>query len=119
MTNTPSSFIEKASPKLGIIVFKCLAVDPRTEDYDHQIADAESMEAAFYDFMANQPDAPVDLDHKEDVPGKIVAGWYFPEENVFRVAFKPDDAAIVEKAAAGEYDGSSWAGYVTVEPYTD
>ena len=106
--------VEKASKRLGIIVFKCLAVDPDIFDADEQVVDAASMEAAFYDFMAHQPEAPVDLDHKTVVKGQCVAGWYFADENLFRVAFKPDDPAIVERALNGDFDGSSF--YAAIEP---
>jgi hypothetical protein len=114
-----TTVVEKASTSLGIIVFKCLAVDPRVEDYDEDIADAESVEKAFYEFMANQPEEPVDINHKEKLAGKIVAGWYFPEENVFRVAFKPNDLSIVQKAANGDFEGSSFAAVVHREPLYD
>lgn len=111
-----ATVVEKASTSLGVIIFKCLAVNPDVEDYDEDVADAESVEKAFYEFMANQPDEPVDINHKEKVAGRIVAGWYFPNENVFRVAFKPDDPEIVQKAKDGEYEGSSFAAIVHREP---
>jgi hypothetical protein len=105
-----SVVIEKADSKLGVIIFKCLAVTPGVEDADGDIIDKVSMEKAFYDFMDRHAEIQVDLDHKEDVAGHIVAGWYFPDENLYRVAFKPDDASIIELAESGELAGSSFSG---------
>lgn len=102
--------VEKADTKLGVIVFKCLAFDPDIADADGDIVDRHAMEAAFYDYMAREGDAKVDLDHKEDIPGKIVAGWCFPEEHLFRVAFRPDDPRIVERAEQGDFAGTSFGG---------
>lgn len=102
--------VEKADSKLGIIIFKCLAVTPDVEDADEDIVDAASMEKAFYDFMERHEAVQVDLDHKEDVPGTVVAGWYFPNEHLYRVAFKPSDPKIVELAESGELSGSSFSG---------
>src|SRR5579859_1015558 len=98
--------VEKADTKLGVIIFKCLADTPDVEDADGDIVDSASLEAAFYDFMERHEDIQVDLDHKEDVPGNIVAGWYFPQEHVYRVAFKPTDSKIVEQAEQGDFSGS-------------
>jgi hypothetical protein len=102
--------VEKADCKLGVIIFKCLADTPDVPDMDGDIIDQSSMEAAFYDFMGRHPEMAVDLDHKEDVPGTIVAGWYFPSEHVYRVAFRPDDLKIVEQAEQGDFQGSSFSG---------
>lgn len=103
-----STTVEKASRKLGIIIFKCLATHPDVPDYDDEVVDEASMERAFYEFMENQPKEPVDFDHKEKLAGKIVAGWYFPDEHVFRVAFKPDDPNVVDMALNGDITGSSF-----------
>lgn len=100
--------VEKASRRLGIIVFKCLATHPDVFDADDQVVDEYSAEKAFYEFMEDQPEEPVDFEHKEKIPGKLVAGWYFPDEHVFRVAFKPKDPSVVEKALDGELVGSSF-----------
>lgn len=102
--------VEKANQKLGVIVFKCLATTPEVPDADGDIVDEASMEAAFYDFMGRHEEIQVDLDHKDDVPGKVVAGWYFPEEHLFRVAFKPDDPEMVVLAEQGDLAGSSFSG---------
>ena len=106
--------VEKADATMGILVFKCLGVRPGLEDADGDIPDSRSMERAFYDFMANHPEAPVDFEHKHLLKGDIVAGWYFPEENCFRVAFRPEDKSVVEKA--DEIVGSSYAASVTRKP---
>lgn len=108
--------VEKADRKLGVIVLKCLAFSPDVEDSDGDIGDAESFEKAFYDFMARGDDVKVDLDHKEDVPGKVVAGWCFPQEHLFRIAFKPDDPSIVDLAEQGDIQGSSFSGTAVREP---
>lgn len=105
--------VEKASRKLGIIIFKAMATHPDVPDADDQVVDPESAEDAFWRFMMDPPEAPVDYDHKEVLKGRMVAGWYFPEENVFRFAFKPDDTEVVEKALAGEITGSSF--YATID----
>lgn len=102
--------VEKADAKLGIIIFKCLAVTPDVADADGDIVDQASMEKAFYDFMERHEAIQVDLDHKEDVPGTVVAGWYFPNENLYRVAFKPTDPKVIELAESGELSGSSFSG---------
>ena len=109
--------VEKADTKLGILVFKCLGVRPGLEDADGDIPDAASMERAFYDFMADPPEAPVDFEHKTLIKGKIVGGWYFPDENCFRVAFRPDDKTIVDQA--DDIAGSSYAASVTRIPIMD
>lgn len=100
--------VEKASRKLGIIVFKAMATHPDVADADDEVVDEASAEEAFWNFLLDPPAEPVDYDHKETLKGKIISGWYFPEEHVFRVAFKPDDPAVVEKALAGELTGSSF-----------
>lgn len=102
--------LEKADDKLGVIIFKCLATHPDVEDADGDIVDPTSLEKAFYDFMERREATPVDIDHKTDIEGTIVAGWYFPQENVYRVAFRPKDPTIVEKAEQGEFTGSSFSG---------
>lgn len=109
--------VEKADTRLGILVFKCLGVRSGMEDADGDIPDAASMERAFYEFMANPPEEPVDFEHKTLVKGKIVAGWYFPDEGCFRVAFKPDDRTIVDQA--DDIVGSSYAASVTRVPLSD
>ena len=105
--------VEKASRKLGIIVFKAIATNPDVADADDEVVDAESAEDAFWRFMMNPPAEPVDYNHKTTLKGKMVAGWYFPDENVFRFAFKPEDPEVVEKALAGEITGSSF--YATID----
>ena len=106
--------VEKADTKRGVLVFKCLGFRPGLEDADGDIPDAASMERAFEDFMADPPEAPVDFEHKHLLKGKIVGGWYFPEENCFRVAFRPEDKSVVEKA--DDIVGSSYAASVTRKP---
>jgi hypothetical protein len=100
--------VEKASRKLGIVVFKAMATNPDVADADDEVVDEESAEEAFWNFMLNPPEEPVDYDHKEALKGKIVAGWYFPDEHVFRFAFKPDDPEVVQKALDGDLTGSSF-----------
>lgn len=107
--------VEKADSKLGVIVFKCLATHQDVEDADGDIVDPISLEKAFYEFMERREATPVDIDHVSDVEGSIVAGWYFPDENVYRVAFRPKDPTIIEKAEAGEFVGSSFSGSGTRE----
>lgn len=102
--------VEKADETLGVIIFKCLATTPDVPDAEDDIVDPVSLEKAFYDFMERRDDTPVDIDHLTDVEGTIVAGWYFPDEHVYRVAFKPKDAKIVEKAKSGAFAGSSFSG---------
>lgn len=104
--------VEKANRRLGVIVFKCLSYDPGVEDLDGDIPDPESVEAAFYDWMAERPKFPVDLDHKERIEGDIVAAWNFPDEHCFRVAFRPKDPSVVELAESGDIMGSSYAAMV-------
>lgn len=108
--------VEKADRKLGLIFFKCCAATPDVEDYDGDIPDEASMEAAFYAFLAERPDYPVDFEHKEKLAGTIVAGWWFPQEHCGRVAFKPEDAKVVEAAENGDIIGSSYGALVTREP---
>lgn len=110
LLTTQSVEVEKASTELGVIIFKCLAFHPDMPDAEGDIVDAASMEAAFYDFMARDEEAKVDLNHQKDIPGKIVAGWMFPEEYVYRVAFRPDDPNIVERAKEGDFTGTSFGG---------
>lgn len=103
--------VEKANSRLGVIILKCLAFHPDTPDDDGDIVDAESMEAAFYDFMARDDGkAKADFEHKTDVPGKVVAGWCFPQESLFRIAFKPDDPEVVALAEQGDIVGTSFGG---------
>lgn len=108
--------IEKAVPRLGVIVFKCLAATPGVEDYDGDIPDEDSMEKAFYEFMSNPPEEPVDINHKTKLSGKIVAGWWFPEEHCARVAFRPDDTSLLDLALNGDIVGSSYHATVEREP---
>lgn len=100
--------VEKASKKLGIVIFKAVATHPDVYDADDEVVDESSAEEAFWNFMLNPPEEPVDYDHKEALKGKIVSGWYFPDEHVFRFAFKPDDPDVVQKALDGELTGSSF-----------
>lgn len=108
------NIVEKASKRLGIIIFKAVATTPGVYDADDEVVDESSAEEAFWEFMSNPPDEPVDYDHKETLKGKIVAGWPFPEEHVFRFAFKPDDPDVVQKALDGEITGSSF--YASLRP---
>jgi hypothetical protein len=108
--------VEKADELLGLIFVKVCATSPNVEDYDGDIADEYSMERAFYEFLENQPEEPFDFEHKEKISGKIVAGWWFPEEHLGRVAFKPDDPKVVQIALDGDIVGTSYAAMVEREP---
>lgn len=108
--------VEKADRKLGLIFFKVCAATPGVEDLDGDIPDEASMEAAFYNFLEERPEYPVDFEHKEKLAGVVVAGWWFPQEHLGRVAFKPEDPKVVEAAENGDIIGSSYGAMVTREP---
>lgn len=108
--------VEKADPLRGILFIKVCATTPGVEDYDGDVPDEASMQSAFWEFLEDPPDAPFDFEHKDLVPGRIVGGWWFADEHLGRVAFKPDDKNIVQMALDGDIVGTSYAAIVTREP---
>lgn len=96
-----------------------MATNPGVEDADGEVLDAASAEEAMWRMLDTYSISGevADINHREVLKGKLLSGWYFPEENVFRFAFKPDDSSIVDDALDGAFDGSSF--YATVAARTD
>lgn len=72
--------VEKADRNLGFLVFKVSAAGGGIPD-----------ETAFYDFLLSRPANPFD-GHR----GTIMAGWWFPDEQCGRVAFRPKDTRVLK-----------------------
>lgn len=124
------SEVEKADPVKGVIqmiVYKSRPDNAAGQvDRDNQGLDGEAAAEAMGEWVANfgtyvdyfSPNnrrfekrwCGIYDTHQKAAPADLLGAWWFPDEGVYRILFRPHNRQVAVDAAKGLITGASWAG---------